>query len=171
MYLHQLPYNVILQILWNVSPNKLDFSNLRATCKRLAEITRDKRFDHLVTCGKCPHNDCNIERFSCFSLIQKGEDINLSMLNYIVCCKTININILKFFVDAGADVNWKKGCMMRNAQIFERQEVIDFLISYGAKIYDDIHRRKIYQYSAVRFTEQIGFRSSSCNPQEIGRNY
>ena len=53
MSLNQLPYNIILQILWYVSPNKLDFGHLRSTCKRLAEITRDARFDHLVTCGNC----------------------------------------------------------------------------------------------------------------------
>ena len=139
MYLHQLPYNVILQILWYVSPNKLDFGNLRATCKRLAEITRDQRFGRLVTCGKCPHEDWNVERFSCFSLALKGKNINLSILNYIKRCSTINVNVLEFFVHSGADVYYRQESMMRNALVWEKQEVIEFLVSVGAKIHHDLY--------------------------------
>ena len=72
MSFYQLPYNVILKILWYVSPNKLDFGRFRKTCKRLAEITRDQRFGHLVTCGNSKHKKGNFDRISCLLLSQKG---------------------------------------------------------------------------------------------------
>lgn len=159
MSFDQLPYNVILQILWYISQNKLDFGHLRSTCKRLAEITRDQRFTHLVTCGKCDKNDVNscmsvetckeswreniinVHRLSCILLSQKNNTMTEILLHYVNSCITIDIGILKFFVENGADIDCdpniccESGCIVTKAAEQGRIDVVKFLISWGANFH------------------------------------
>ena len=135
MSLNQLPYNVILQVLWYVSPNKLDFGRFRKTCKRLGEITRNLRFGHLVTCGNCLHDNMNFDRISCLLLSQKGKNMTEIMLHYVKKCNPIKIDVLKFLVEHGADIHFKYEFVVKRAAVIGDLEAVKFLISCGANIH------------------------------------
>ena len=130
MSIDQLPYNVILQILWYVSPNKLDFGHLRATCKRLAEITRDLRFGHLVTCGNSRHKKATFDRISCLLLSQKSRDMTTIMTYYVRKCNSINVDVLKFLVEHGANIHHCNDLMVRKAALKGELEAVKLLISW-----------------------------------------
>ena len=135
MSLDQLPYNVILQVLWYASPDKSDFGHLRATCKRLAEITRHQRFGHLVTCGNSRHKKANFDRISCLLLSQKGKNMTMVMSHYVRKCNFINVDILKFLVEHGANIHHCNDLMVRKAALKGELEAVKFLISCGANIH------------------------------------
>ena len=146
MSLDQLPYNVILQILWYVSSNKLDFGRFRKTCKRLAEITRDLRFGHLVTCGNSKHKRANVvaprtscpranfDRISCLLLSQKGKNMTIVMSYYVRECNSVNVDVLKFLIEHGANIHHKRDSMMKNALLRGKIDAVKILISCGADI-------------------------------------
>ena len=158
MSFDQLPYNVIIQIIWCISSNKSNFAKLRRVCKRIAEITRDNRYGNLVTCGKGVQqngsvdiNHCTgvkfsyepkwiseikyVDRLSCFLLSQKDKDIDQIMSDYTWKCSRYDIDTLKYFIENGADIRSEKEWIMLKAAYQGNIEVVKFLVSYGADIH------------------------------------
>ena len=158
MSFYQLPYNVIIQIIWYISSNKSNFAKLRRVCKRMAEITRDKRYGNLVACGKCVQRDGSIDwnhctgieisefswfekrieyvdRLSCFLLLQKNKDIDRITSRYAQICNRYDIDILKYFIKNGANIHSEQEYIMMTAARRGDIEIVKFLVSDGANIH------------------------------------
>ena len=97
---NQLPYYIILEIIQYIEPCKEDFANFRAVCQRFASITRDKRFNHLVTCGKCTlANVYDTDHIACLFVTHKRHHYSFILIEYIKNSKISNLDVVKFFMN------------------------------------------------------------------------
>lgn len=144
----QFPDEIILRILEVASIEKSIFGNLRSICRKFETISRDKCFEHLITCGQ-DHDIYNSDHIGCIRLKYKKElnrelelsvDIQTSFFNHL--------NVVKFLVNE-SNVHDFNECSIRNACTCGNVKVVQYLVSIGA----DIHVE--YEYP-IRVASRCG---------------
>lgn len=162
MDIHTLPYNIILEIIRHIEPNKSDFGNFRKVCKRFATITRDKRYYHLITCraencssfttAYCGHISCILHLYA------KKLGVTNTLRHYLAYADTCDVEVVKYLVEKGG-ANIHCGDMaMSLAQERDSSDIVEYFISKG------VHRVNLLRiteennyHETVKYLSNIGF--------------
>ena len=127
---NQLPYYIILEIIQYIEPCKKDFANFRAVCRRFASITRDKRFNNLVPCGKCTKaNVYDTNHIACLLLMHKGYYDEYILLKYIKKSKLSDLDVVEFLMNRAKNFGYYYySSAIKIASAKEDIELLKFLL-------------------------------------------